>query len=66
MAKDYTVLGNRDVAELIQNYDLTYSQARRYQMRKDGMMLKEIAEAEGVGIVPVHDSLKLAERKIKG
>jgi predicted DNA-binding protein YlxM (UPF0122 family) len=62
--KDYTVTGNRDVAELIERYELTYPQARRYAMREDGLSLKEIAKVEGIGSMAVHNSIRLAKMKM--
>jgi DNA-binding CsgD family transcriptional regulator len=62
--KDYTISGNPDVLRLIENYDLTYTQARRYQMRKDGMEYKEIARIEGASIPSIQSSYDLAKRKI--
>jgi len=62
--KDYTVTGNRDVAELIERYELTYPQARRYAMQQDGLSLKKIAEIEGTGSMAIHNSIRLAKIKI--
>jgi len=62
--KDYTVSGNKDVLYLIENFDLTYTQARRYQMRKDGMEYKEIAAVEGATVSSIQSSYDLARRKI--
>jgi hypothetical protein len=62
--KDYTLSGNKDVLRLVENYDLTYTQARRYQMRKDGMEYKEIAAIEGASVSSIQSSYDLARRKI--
>ena len=62
--KNYTVSGNKDVLYLIENFDLTYTQARRYQMRKDGMEYKEIAAIEGASVASIQSSYDLARRKI--
>jgi len=62
--KDYTLSGNKDILFLIENYDLTYTQARRYQMRKDGMEYKEIAALEGATVSSIQSSYDLARRKV--
>jgi len=64
--KEYTVTGNRNVAELIERYELTYPQARRYAMHQDGLMYKEIAVIEGISIPAVQNSIELARNKMKG
>ena len=64
--KAYTVTGNKDIQLLIEQYDLTYTQARRYQMKKDGMSYSQIAEAEGATIGAVQYSINLAKDKIGG
>ena len=64
MTKDYTISGNANVMRMIEMYDMTYSQARRYCMRMDGMMFKEIAEIEGITPEAVMASVQLAKRKI--
>ncbi|MCL1983905.1 MAG: hypothetical protein FWG58_00725 [Methanomassiliicoccaceae archaeon] len=62
--KNYTVSGNPDVMDLIETYDLTYSQARRFAMYRDGMSMSEIAEIEGTKKAPIQHSIELARRKI--
>ena len=62
--KNYTISGNRSVLDLVEKYDLTYTQARRYRMREDGMTFTEIAEAEGVTQGAVNFSIMFAKRKL--
>jgi len=62
--KSYTISGNQSVLDLIENFDLTYTQARRYRMREDGMTFLEIAEAEGVTQGAVNFSIVYARRKL--
>ena len=62
--KSYTISGNQSVLDLIENFDFTYTQARRYRMREDGMTFLEIAEAEGVTQGAVNFSILYAKRKL--
>jgi len=62
MMKDYTVTGNRDVAILIEKYGLTYTQARRYLMREDGMSCAEIEGCRSFG--PIINTIREAKLKI--
>ena len=66
MPKSYRLSENKDLIDLIEKYDLTYTQAKRYQMRLDGMTNKEIVEAEGggVGVTAIQASYDLAKRKM--
>jgi len=41
-------LSNKRVFELVEKYDLKYSQARRLAMSEDGMSILEIATIEGI------------------
>jgi hypothetical protein len=56
-------LGNRKVSSLVEK-GLTYPQARRYAMSESGMTMFEIAEAEGIGIPSVQDSIEAARKKL--
>jgi len=60
--EEYCVRNNK-VADLIEK-GLTYPQARRYAMHKDGKTLNEIADIECVGITTVQDSVNLAKDKV--
>jgi len=53
-----------EVIELIEKYDMTYTQARRYAMYAKGMNMSEIAKVEGVGTPTVQSSISLARDKV--
>ncbi|MDR2866927.1 MAG: hypothetical protein LBV13_05985 [Methanomassiliicoccaceae archaeon] len=61
----YDIRVNRNVQNLISKYFLTYVQARRYQMYKDGLGPAEIARREDTTHVAIIDSLNLAKKKIE-
>ncbi|UQF81945.1 MAG: hypothetical protein M3I20_02795 [Mogibacterium diversum] len=44
---------------------LTDAQVRRIKMKAEGMILREIAEAEGIGVNAVRESIESAKRKFK-
>ena len=44
---------------------LTDAQVRRIKMKAEGMTLREIAEAEGIGVNAVRESIESAKRKFK-
>ena len=49
---------------MIETYDMTYSQARRYCMKEDGVTIAQIARIEGIAGPAVYESIRLAQRKI--
>lgn len=44
---------------------MTDAQVRRIKMKAEGMTLREIAEAEGIGVNAVRESIESAKRKFK-
>ena len=65
MDEKYYVMNNIDVQLLIHKYDLTYPQARRYQMRVvERMQWADVAKAEGVAIGAIQNSVQQAKMQI--
>jgi len=57
-------VNDQEIRDLISK-GLTYAQARRYVMHKDGMSISAIALIETTGRSTIQDSIELARKKIE-